>query len=449
MRGRFSHLVYALLVVIAAVLVAFLSTRFVAERDFSYAQRGSLSTQSVDLLRSLDQPVDVVSYASRDGNLRGVIADVVARYQRIKPDIALTFVDPDADPTAMRDRGVRVDGELEIAYRGRSERLKVLTEREFSSALTRLSRTQERIVAFLIGDGERRADGKANADFGNFCDALAKQGVRSIPLALGTGAQVPDNTDLLVVADPRVAIASGVVRAVADYVERGGNLLWLTEPNTEAGLDALAAQLSVRVLPGLAVDGAGAALGIGDPSFVAISRYPAHPVTRNLELATLFPQAAALAQLSPARWDIKPILRTGATSWTETGAIPKAGEASDTIRFDPEAGEIRGPLDLSLALSRLSPRPGQREQRAVVVGDADFLSNSFLGNGGNREFGQRIFNWLLQDDALIEIPDRGAPDRLLGLDQTGLAVLGFAFLLGLPFALVAAGGIIWWRRRRR
>ena len=56
---------------------------------------------------------------------------------------------------------------------------------------------------------------------------------------------------------------------------------------------------------------------------------------------------------------------------------------------------MRGPLDLGFALSRLSPRPDRREQRAVVIGDGDFLSNRFLGNGGNRELGQRVFNWLL------------------------------------------------------
>lgn len=146
---------------------------------------------------------------------------------------------------------------------------------------------------------------------------------------------------------------------------------------------------------------------------------------------------------------MQPLLRSGAQSWNETGAIPKAGESGATIRFDPDTDEMRGPLDLGFALSRLSPRPDRREQRAVVIGDGDFLSNRFLGNGGNRELGQRVFNWLLADDALIEIPDRGAPDRLIQLSQTRLAMIGLGLLIVLPLILAAIGIVTAWRRRRR
>jgi len=83
-----------------------------------------------------------------------------------------------------------------------------------------------------------------------------------------------------------------------------------------------------------------------------------------------------------------------------------------------------------------------------VIGDGDFLSNAFLGNGGNREFGQRVFDWLLGDDALIDLPDKGAPDRQLELTQTQLGVIGLAFLLVLPIVLSLAGAVIWWRRKR-
>lgn len=443
------RLVVVMLLLAAGVLLAFLSTRFRVERDFSYAQRGSLSPQSIELLQSLHEPVRVVSYASRGGELRAAVADFLARYQRVKPDIALDFVDPDADPAAMRAAGVRIDGELDVRVGERSERLKVLTEREFSNALLRLSRTTTRVAAFLIGDGERRVDGQANGDFSTFTALLAQQGVRSVPLALGSGAKVPDNTDLLVIADARAAVGQGARGAVEDFLARGGNLLWLTEPDANADLDWLARALSVRVLPGVAVDGAGAAHGLTDPSFVAIDAYPAQAITRGFDLTTLFPQASALGVLSDARWDAKPLLRTSAQSWSETGHIPKAGEAAAAIRYDEDVGELRGPLDLGFALTRLSPSPAKNEQRAVAIGDADFLSNAYLGNGGNREFGQRLFNWLLVDDALVQIADRGAPDRTLQLSQRALALLSFAFLIGLPLLLLAIGGVVTWRRRRR
>jgi ABC-type uncharacterized transport system involved in gliding motility auxiliary subunit len=446
MQARLLDWLFALLLLAGAVLLAFLSTRFAAQYDFSYAQRASLDARSVDLLKRLDGTVTITSYAPRDNELRKSIADFIARYQRIKRDILLTFVDPDADPAATREAGISVNGELVIRYHEHSELLKLLTERELDNALVRLARARTGLVAFLSGDGERTPDGKANADLGQFTTFLQGQGIRALSLNLAGGEHIPENLDVFVIAGPRVLLAPTVVAQIVDYVERGGNLLWLSEPDENAGLEPLAKALSLHPLAGTVVDGNGAALGIGDPSFIAISTYPPSTIARDFALTTLFPQAAALAAVTDARWQQTPLLRTGQKSWTQIGAIPK--DQTATIAFDPDKGEIPGPLDLGFALSRLSSSPAKKEQRVVAIGDGDFLSNAFLGNGGNRELGQRVFDWLLQDDALIDLPDKGAPDRQLQLSQLQLGVIGLTFLLILPALLLVTGGVIWWRRKR-
>jgi ABC-type uncharacterized transport system involved in gliding motility auxiliary subunit len=454
MRERFGNALYAILLVALAGLLGFLSTRFGFNQDWSHARSASLGDASLALLKTLDGPVEVTSYASRQGGLRAVIADFVDRYRRAKPDLSLRFVDPDADPNAMRAAGVAIDGELELRYKDRSEHLKVLSESEFSATLLRLSRTQERIVAFLEGDGERQPLGQANADLGKFVTALAGRGLRAVPLPLASTGKVPDNADLVVVANPQVKLAPAVAAELVDYVDRGGALLWLAEPGEPAldaggGLDSLAHALGIRVLPGTVVDGSGQAFGLTDPSFVAVNAYPKHAIDAGFALTTLLPQPAALAKLADTRWAIASLLQSSAKSWNETSRIPKAGEAGDTVRQDADAGEIPGPLDLAFALSRVSPRPDRHEQRVVVIGDGDFLSNSFLGNGGNAEFGQRVFDWLLGDDAQVSVPDRSAPDRQLVLSQATLTALAAAFLVIVPLLLAACGALIWWRRRRR
>jgi len=442
MRRPVADSLYILLLVAAVSLAAWLSVRWQGRSDFSYGARASLSQASRDALVALDGPVEVVSWARPTGGLREPIAAFVARYTQAKPDLVLRFADPDADPEAARKQGVRVDGELVLSHGERHERLAELNEREFTRALLRLSRTGVRLVGFVAGHGERRPDGSANHDFNDFAAALAEQGVRAVRVELATQA-IPANLDALVVADPRVALGDAELAAIVRWVDEGGALWWFTEPGSPVALLPLARALGVQVLPGVVVDATGQSLGIGDPRFVAITAYPAHPALRDFDLTTLYPQAAPLAALGGGSFAAVPLLRSGERSWNETG------EVTGDIAFTSGGDEIPGPHDLALALTRLSPRPDREQQRIVVAGDADFLSNSYLGNGGNRALGLRLVNWLVGDDALVAVAPVEVPDRLLALSARATAYIALGLLVGLPLLLLATGAIIAWRRRRR
>jgi ABC-type uncharacterized transport system involved in gliding motility auxiliary subunit len=444
---RLDGWLFALAMLLGIAALGYLGTRYDHSFDWTYGGRASLPPESRAVLATLKGPVEIVSYANPQGDLRQTIAGFIQRFQRVKPDINLRFVDPQQDPAAMREQGITVDGALILHYQDREQRLDELDERSLTNALERLARGGERMVAFVTGDGERRADGKANADLGTFIAQLEGRGMRAVPLNFAQVTGVPEHTNLVVLASPTLALPPAEVKALADYVNNGGNLLWLTEPsNDDLGLSPLAEALGVRVLPGVLVDGQGAALGLKDPRILALGNYPAQAITRGFILSTVFPQVSALAKVSNANWGIAPFLRSGAQSWTEFKPIDNAQDS--TIRYDADAGELKGPLDFGFALSRISPSPDKAEQRAVVIGDGDFLSNSFLGNGGNRALGERIFDWLLGDDALVNLPPRGAPDRLLQLSQAQLNAVSMGFLLALPLILLLAGGWIAWRRRR-
>jgi hypothetical protein len=175
-----------------------------------------------------------------------------------------------------------------------------------------------------------------------------------------------------------------------------------------------------------------------------------HAITREMTSLTLFPQAAALEVESPDQWQALPLLTTLERSWTEIGPI------SGTIKFDEDSDERMGPLDIAYAFTRnraAKPAAGAEddkgEQRVVVIGDSDFLSNAYLGNAGNVDLGLNLFNWLNHDDEFIAITARTAGDVNLELGRLSQTLIAFGFLLGVPLLLLGSGISIWWRRRNR
>ncbi|HHM05406.1 MAG TPA: ABC transporter [Gammaproteobacteria bacterium] len=448
---RLQNAVFIVLLLAIVGVLAWLSTRYVYQADWTAGARRSLSEASVQMLAKLDGPLNITAFARDTLETRRGIGDFIKRYQRYKPDISLEFVDPDAAPARAREQGITMDGELVLSYGGQSERLKPfeLREQSFTNALQRLLRSGTRTLVFLDGHGERQPDGQANFDLSTWTQALAKKGFRSLSLNLAQNPEIPPDTDVLVIAGPQVAILPGEVRRIVDYVQQGGRLLWLGEPGGNAGLEPLAEQLGIRFEPGVIVDLTSQLLGIQSPAIAAVTNYPAHPITRDFGLVTVFPVAAALGHSADedAPWDIRPFLSTNAGSWAETGEL--AGE----LTFN-DGADLRGPLDIGLALSRPLDNDAdgggeQGEQRAVVVGDGDFLANRYIGNAGNLDLGLRIVNWLSSDEALIDIPAKTAPDVSLSLSPAQSAVIGFGFLLGVPALLILSGLTVWLRRRRR
>ncbi len=428
-------------------LAAWLSTRYSVEADWTAGGRNSLSEDSRKLLDQMPGDIRITAFARENPLLRERIRDLIGRYQRYKPDVQLQFVNPDAEPERVRELGITLDGELLIAYEGRSEKVSQLAEESLTNTLLRIARREKRKVAFLTGHGERDPRGQANGDLGNFGKALEQKGIELDTLNLAGTPDIADDIRLLVIASPRTRLLPGEVQIIHHYLDQGGNLLWLAEPGDDAGLGPLAETLGIDFLPGVVVDANTQLFGIANPAFALILDYPPHAATRELTSTTLFPEAVAMEVSPPDDWQAQPLLTTLQRSWTEIG------ELNGTLRFDEDSDERAGPLDIgfSFVRSRETGAEGSdrssAEQRVAVIGDGDFLSNTYLGNGGNLELGLSLINWLNHDDAFIAITARTAGDAHLELSRTAQAVIGFGFLFGLPALLLAAGIAIWWKRR--
>lgn len=436
------NVLFVVLLIGSVGLLAWASTQYGFRADWTYGHRNSLSPASVKLLGTLKEPLTIEAYARSTSPFRDALKRFFAHYQAVKPDVELKFVDPDVAPEQARKDDITGDGQVIVEYAGRSEKLAQVNEASVADTIQRLARSSERYVVFLAGDGERNPRGDHNFDLGQFGKQLTDKGFKIEPLSLAATPSIPDNTSVLVIAGPQAEVFPGMVKLVRDYLKRGGNLLWLADPGPLYGLEPLAADLDLHFGNGTLVDPNTQVLGINDPTITLVAKYPeASPVAGGLNAATLFPGATSVDIDKDSPWQQDAFLQSMPRSWLETSRL--AGDVS----YDPKHGDRLGPLTLGVALVR--EVPGKGSQRVVVTGDGDFLSNAYLGNGGNLDLGLDIMNWVAHDDSYININPRPAPDLTMSLSPLAQGVIGFGFLFVLPLSFCIAGLAVWLRRRRR
>lgn len=434
---RLQNAIFVLLVLALLGTIAWLGEQYNVEFDWTANQRNSLTDESAALLKTLEEPLQIVAYVSEDPVLRGALENLVRRYQREKPDVTLQFINPDLAPEQARAAGVRFDGTLIVHYQGRREQVSNVNEAGLSQAIARLSQAQDSWIVFMTGHGERAIEGRANFDLGLLGTELAQQGFKAQSLNLAT-TPLPDNTQALVIAGPRTEWLPTEVGAVRKFLDGGGNLLWLADPEGMAPLPELGEMLGVEVKNGLVIDATTQLMGVADPTVAIVAEYPAIEPVAGFNLVTLYPRAAALGH-SESDWNVKPILRTTNNSWRETGSL------QGSVQPDPE--DEKGPLTIGYALER--DAGGESTQRALVIGDGDFASNAFIANQGNMDLATNLFKWLAQRDTLLNINIKQAPDSTLNLGRIAQIVIGFGFLLLVPLLLLAIGILVFVRRRRR
>jgi ABC-type uncharacterized transport system involved in gliding motility auxiliary subunit len=420
--------------------LATLSYYFTGQIDITANASNTLSEASQKVVSSLPDKLQITAYIRRDIGLRRQIEQLIDRYRAYKSNINLEFIDPASIPEKTRELNLGSQGGILIEYQGRVERLVLIDEAALTNALLQLVNANERWVTFLSGHSERAADGIANFDFGTFGKALDEHKIKAEPLNLVTVPAIPDNSSLLVISAPAVPLMAGELSLIKQYLDKGGNLLLLTDPNNSQ-LKPLLDYLGIRVLAGTLVDGQSKLYGIDDPSFVLASEYIKHPITKGFQTITVYPTVSALEIEPTSPFESTALLSSAKQSWTETSPV------TGKIRFDAGGIEKAGPLNFAYALTRDIDKNTQ--QRVVVIGDGDFLSNTYIGNVGNLDMGLRLINWLIHDDNFIDIPAKTTPDSSLQLSPTAIAIISFGFLIMLPVLLLATGFWVWRKRNRR
>lgn len=329
-------------------------------------------------------------------------------------------------------------------------------EAEISAAFRRFVDPSPR-VGIITGHGDRTMDNRGDRGYnlfsGNlaFRSSLVNQGFTPEELDLSQN-DIPAGIDIVVLADLKTPLSETEHARLNDYIARGGNLYLLGDPTRAAVMNPIVRPLGVEFGDELLVQ----PTPDQDPTLLpaviapeAAEIWPRFGRLRSYGYRIAIPGGVELRRCdSDAGFRLIPLLATDEEGvWNER-------ETTDFIDqpvvFNPAAGERQGEYLLAAGLVR---QAGDKEQRIIVIGDADCISNSGLSaqywfSSSNFTLITGAFRWMSYDQFPVDTthPDpidngisQGKPARL----WNKVAMMGL-----IPGLLLLAGLLLIIKRQR-
>jgi ABC-type uncharacterized transport system involved in gliding motility auxiliary subunit len=462
----------AVALVLAAALVVmanWLANKYPRRHDFvQTSDLYKLSEKTKSVLRALETNAHFYVFSNpQDSELYDKLERLLRAYQDVTPRVSFTMVDSIRDIARLRKlvRELSVDEpdtvvlmygdqkklltEMDLAdYRfthdyntgGQIKNLRTFkAEQAFTSALLELMHPVKLTARFTVKHGEKSiytygADGLSEAR-----RFLQRDNLEAEPLELVTLHELSQsNCNLLIIAGPTKPLLEAEVNIVRRYLLQGGRAMVLLDPELKSGLEELLTEFNVKVGNNVVVDPE-RRLPNASPLQLVAGLYGDHPITRRLQTFTMFFLARSVSIRDP-RNTVNvgdELIMTGRRGWGETRTD------GDTFRFD-EGEDLRGPVSVGVAVE--NQKSGLR---LVVIGDADFITNREIVQGGNRDLFLSAANWLLKREFLVAVETKTVVEmKRLELNKPQLNIITLTVIGVVPALALAVGLMVWLLRRR-
>lgn len=439
---------YILIVLAAVVVVNVLANRFNKSYDATSNKRYSLSDQTAKIVKGLKQNATITYFQQstrfRDGK------DLLDQYANLSPKVKVEYVDPDKNPQAAREAGIRNFGTAVVQIGTKKEEAKSMTEEGLTGAFIRDLKSNTRTVCFVSGSGEHQIDDSDRGGLSRFKDLLAKDNYESKTVSLLQTAEVPSDCTTLVVAGPARNYEQPEVDAIKKYVESGGRALLMLDAPLKAGRseiadnDALASLLQTwGVTPNkdliLDLNPLGQIVGLG-PQVALVTSYESQPIVSEMKgTATGFPLSRSLEVKSGDKTSVQKLFDSSSTSLATTNLSSAAVNVNDPKNK-------KGPLTIAAA-GTYNTGKENAQGRFVVVGSSSWVSNGFINFNGNNDLALNAVNWLSSDEDLISIRPKEREDRRITMTRSQLSWVRATSQFLLPAIVVVVGVGVWWKRR--
>lgn len=439
------------LAVLFIAVINFVGARHSKTFDFSANRTNSLSEQSVKLASSLQSDFVVKFFYSNSSpeaeTNKRLFRDLIKKYQDVNSKIQFEFVEMNEKAKLAEEFGAtRGAGEAFIQYKDNKNRIENYTEQDFTNAIIKVTRTIRKTVYFLEGHGERSIDDeKDEASLFGFRQLLEKNSYDVKKLSLVSVAEVPQDTDVLMIAAPTQNFQDHEVNAIEAYLKRGGSVLVALESvSLPAGFQKIMSNVGVELenfyVFNVFNTPMGQVVNAQSPT-VAVVYSPISEITKVFgpNQMTVFRQPRALKE-------------SAHSDKIKVDYVVKTPESSVALKELDSSDYLGNPQSYNLVAEvKGNYLDADKPFNMVVTADIDFMTNALLYQNLNRDLALNSVSVLAKDLDLVSITPKEITASKILLSPPEYAQF-FKFIvvgvfLPLPFVFMIISLVLWYRRR--
>jgi ABC-type uncharacterized transport system involved in gliding motility auxiliary subunit len=426
------------LFIFALVFINLLGTMFSKKIDMTGDRLFSLSTQTLQILDKLDKNVELIYFDNIAEPKNPEYRDLAKLYTSTGK-ITFKALDPDVEPAIAKKFGVSDYGQAVLVADDEHHTLiTTFDEQNISNAIKKQISPITSKVYFMVGHGELSPFDSGDEGLSALATSLGREGYAFDTLNLQISPQIPVDCALLTIASPKTELFDGEIVRVDSFLTANGSVMFLFEPQRRTKLTAMLEKYDVIVDDDIVLDDSptGKMIGASDEMPLITFFEKKHPVTADFENAIMFVTARSIRPIEPKKtsyWVVE-LIKTSDQAWAENDIV------SATHKFDPTKHK-RAQMTLGCAVSHFKTKT-----KAVVLGDADFVSNRYAQVPGNITLALKSVGWLTHSDDIVTIGPKDAKDRKLLLTGSLQQRFFYMSVIMLPFLAILLAQIVWWKK---
>ena len=467
---------FTLLILITILAsLAYLTIRFDKTFDLTEEKLHSLSDQTLNVLKSMEEIQITVFYKGKQSlPVKNALERYLRIYKQNADHIQFKYIDAHLNNRkaksyleSLSDRNTR-DVFAFVEYQSKKVRVEEpIDESTILSAFIQVSRRADQNIYFTVGHGERDMFADHAQGLSAFTSALKGDSFNVVEWNVETQKGVPESASALMILGPTKPFFEQEIKWIKEYVQKGGRVFMALDPGGHQNLTPfLKETLNVDFKNNFIINPRISLAGKSKTAVIGRDYNINHLITKDFVgmrgfATSIFDSASEIVFTDLPQAKTFPLVYSGSGfALSSLGADPSqiqqksfvlavVVEKENSKELDQTAENTEGKGDKKSNKEKEEQKKTDQQDndqfRVVVFGDSDFLTNSLLNLGVHKDMALNIMSYLADRENLLNIRPKQPKGTRLVLTQSYKIMMIIAAIL-LPLTCFICAFFIWVRR---